>query len=225
MIALVVAAHPDDEVLGCGGTIARLAKEGHEVHVLLMTDGEGARFADNNPADELVAARRLAAEQAGSMLGIRSLTTHSLPDNRLDSIDRLDVVRVIEAAIERLGPFTVLTHHSGDTNIDHRVVHDAAIVACRPQPGNSVKALHFFEIPSSSEWRPATSAPPFVPNLYIDISETLDAKLAALEVYSRELRSFPHPRSKRGVEALARWRGVTAGVSAAEAFIIGREIR
>ncbi len=223
---LVVAAHPDDEVLGCAGTLARLAGEGRAVHVLLMADGETARLpkSDGKPAASKLAARNASAEAACAILGCASVELLALPDNRLDSVDLLDVVRPIESAVERHRPSTVFTHHSGDVNVDHRIVHDAVLAACRPQPGHPVRELLFFEVPSSTEWRPAGSGQAFTPNWFVDISATLDAKLRALEVYRSELRPFPHPRSPEGVTALARWRGATVGVAAAEAFVLGRNV-
>ncbi len=139
-------------------------------------------------------------------------------------MELLDVVQRIETFVARYGPATVLTHHAGDVNVDHRVVHDAVIAACRPQPMHTVRELLFFEIPSSTEWRPPASAPPFTPNWFVDISDTLDAKLAALRAYAPEMRPFPHPRSMEAVVALATWRGATVGVAAAEAFMLGRAI-
>lgn len=220
---LVVAAHPDDEVLGCGGTLARLAREGRAVHVLLMADGETSRGSADTSRSQ-IAGRNAAADEACKILGCASVETLQLPDNRLDGEVLLDVVKKIEAAVVRHSPGTVFTHHSGDVNIDHRVVHDAVIAACRPQPGHCVREVLFFEVPSSTEWRPPASAAPFAPNWFVDISTTLDLKLAALEAYRAELRDFPHPRSRQGVEALARWRGATVGVAAAEAFALGRRI-
>jgi LmbE family N-acetylglucosaminyl deacetylase len=147
-----------------------------------------------------------------------------MPDNRMDCVDMLDVVQQIEESVQRHKPCTVLTHNAGDVNIDHRIVHDAVIAACRPQPGHCVKKLLFFEVPSSTEWRPAASAPVFSPNFFVDISATLARKLKALEAYASELREFPHPRSLQAVSALARWRGASVGVMAAEAFMLGREV-
>lgn len=226
MSVLIVAAHPDDEVLGCGGTIARLANEGRSVHVLLMADGERSRASrTEQPVDaSLMVARNAAAQAACGILGCASVEGLVLPDNRLDGLELLDVVKKIEGFIDRYQPLTVLTHHSGDVNIDHRVVHEAVIAACRPQPGHPVQELLFFEVPSSTEWRPPGSAEPFLPNFFVDISATLEIKFAALEAYASELREFPHPRSLRAVEALARWRGATVGVEAAEAFILGRKL-
>jgi LmbE family N-acetylglucosaminyl deacetylase len=223
---LVLAAHPDDEVLGCGGTVARMASEGHEVHVLLLADGETARGTAGKSSDmkKKVETRKQAAQSACAILGCTSLEVLQMPDNRMDSVDRLEVVQQIERLLQLKKPATVLTHHAGDVNIDHRVLHDAVITACRPQPGHSVKRLLFFEVPSSTEWRPPTSAEPFNPYCFVDISATLATKLKALEAYGAELRPFPHPRSLQAVSALAQWRGASVGVLAAEAFVLGREI-
>lgn len=223
---LVVAAHPDDEVLGCGGTIAQLAAAGRAVHVLLLADGENARAAADGSgvASGAVAARHAAAEQACRLLGCSSVESLALPDNRMDGLALLDVVKEIEARIARHAPTMLLTHHWGDVNVDHRVVHQAVIVACRPIPGHSVGELLFFEVPSSTEWRPPGSADGFAPNYFVDVSATLDRKMVALDAYASELRDFPHPRSRLAIEALARWRGATVGVAAAEAFVLGRKI-
>lgn len=223
---LVVAAHPDDEVLGCGGTLARMAREGHTVRIVLMADGETSRApASGQPSrPRKLAERNAAAVAACKILGCGSVEMLGLPDNRLDGLELLDVVRQIEAFVQRHRPSTVLTHHPGDVNVDHRVVHDAVIAACRPQPGHPVRELLFFEVPSSTEWRPPGSAEPFDPNWFVDISATLATKLEALRAYEAELREFPHPRSLKAVTALAQWRGATAGMEAAEAFVLGRKL-
>jgi LmbE family N-acetylglucosaminyl deacetylase len=222
----VIAAHPYDEVLGCGGTLARLAEEGRKVHILLLADGEGSRkdFAQLSSGRELLVARNAAAEKACNILGASSVEVLGLPDNQLDSIVLLDIVKKIESFIAFYMPTTVFTHFAGDVNIDHRIVHDAVIAACRPLPDYVVEELFFFEVPSSSEWRPIGSTGAFSPNWFFDISNTLDKKLKALEAYSSELREFPHPRSLKAVTSLATWRGSTVGVEAAEAFILGRKI-
>lgn len=219
---LVVGAHADDEVLGCGGTMARLAAEGADVHILLLADGETARQGAG-AAEQ--AARNVAAEAAARILGCRTTLAHAFPDNRLDSVDLLDIIRVIEARMDALKPDTVFTHHNGDVNIDHRRVHEAVLAACRPQPGHCVKQLLFYEVTSSTEWRPSGSGVSFVPNFFFDISSTLSAKQAALNAYAAEMRKFPHARSIEAVTALARWRGATVGVDAAEAFVLGRSIK
>jgi LmbE family N-acetylglucosaminyl deacetylase len=222
----VIAAHPDDEVLGCGGTLARMTSEGRPVHVLLMADGETSRASDFGRTIDRsrLVARNAAAEAACKILGCTSVEVLALPDNRLDGLELLDLIKPIEAFVQRYQPLTVLTHHAGDVNIDHRLVHDAVISACRPQPGYPVKELLFFEVPSSTEWRPAGSAESFNPNWFVDISMTLAKKLEALQAYEAELRAFPHPRSLKAVDALAQWRGATVGVNAAEAFVLGRKL-
>jgi len=220
---LIVAAHPDDEVLGCGGAIARFVQDGRAVHVLLLADGETSRATETFAIEpEVLRRRERAARQAASILG-STIEILAMPDNRMDGLELLEVVKPIESAIGRIRPSTVLTHHSGDVNIDHRIVHEAVLAACRPQPRHPVHELLFFEVPSSTEWRPPSSQS-FQPNLFIDITSTLATKMKALEAYADELREFPHPRSIRAVEALANWRGATVGVEAAEAFIVGRQL-
>lgn len=218
---LVVAAHPDDEVLGCGGTIARHAAKGDRVRIVIVAEGLTSR----GPAlDCSMNALHSAARRAGDILGASEVHLEGLPDNRLDSQDRLSVTQRIEAHLAAWEPTVVYTHHVGDVNIDHQVVHHAVVTACRPQPGRSVETLLFFEVPSSTEWQTAGSGAPFQPNWFVDISESNSLKLKALEVYSGEVRAWPHPRSLEGVEALARWRGANVGVKAAEAFMLGRHL-
>lgn len=226
MSVLIVAAHPDDEVLGCGGTIARFASEGHSVHVLLMAEGEGSRASGKGQSVDknLITARNEAAHAACKIMGCASVDSMGLPDNRLDGLELLDVVKRIEIFISQYKPLTVFTHHAGDVNVDHRIVHEAVLAACRPLPGHSVQEILFFEVPSSTEWNPPGSGAPFLPNYFVDISATMKVKFAALEAYTSELRRFPHPRSLKAVEALATWRGATVGVDAAEAFILGRKL-
>lgn len=221
---LVVAAHPDDEVLGCGGTVAGFADEGAGVHVAFLSDGVFSRPGDEEGRLQRLRSRRASAEMACGLLGVNSVSFGDFPDNRMDGVALLDVVKSVESLIAEHAPEMVLTRHAGDVNIDHRRVHEAVVVACRPQSGLSVKTVLCFEVPSSTEWQLAGSAPAFVPNWFVDISPTLERKLRALDAYAAELRARPHPRSIQGVEHLARWRGATAGVDAAEAFILGRQL-
>jgi LmbE family N-acetylglucosaminyl deacetylase len=191
-----------------------------------MADGETSRSSsrDRPIQSGKVEARKAAAERACAILGCTSVQLLAFADNRMDGVDLLDVVQSIEAVLKRHRPSTVLTHHAGDVNIDHRVVHDAVIAACRPQPDHSVKKLLFFEVPSSTEWRPPGSASVFAPNWFVDISTTVAQKLEALGAYDTEMRAFPHPRSLEAIEALAKWRGASIGVRAAEAFVLGRAV-
>ena len=166
-----------------------------------------------------------AAHAASAVLGVASVSLGDLPDNRMDSVDLLDVVKLVEEAVALRQPDLVLTHHHGDVNVDHAILHDAVVTACRPIPGFMVRELLFFEVASSTEWRPPSSARPFEPSIFYDVSEHLGTKMLALEAYASEMRDFPHARSYRALEALARWRGASCGCEAAEAFAPGRLIR
>jgi len=221
---LVVAAHPDDEALGCGGTIARLSQEGAAVHVAFLADGVTSRAGEAAADQGGLRARRAAAGNACEILGARTLYFGDFPDNRLDTVALLSLVQTIEELIAKFRPDVLLTHHAGDLNVDHRLIHQAAVTACRPQVGSTVRTLLAFEVPSSTEWQPPGSAPVFAPNWFIDISTSLSRKLAALDAYAVEMRAWPHPRSRQGVEHLARWRGATVGVDAAEAFMLARRL-
>jgi LmbE family N-acetylglucosaminyl deacetylase len=226
MNILIVAAHPDDEVLGCGGTIAKHVHNGDEVHVVTLAEGVTSRDKVRERESRAGELSQLAqaAQEAGRTLGVQSVELHDFPDNRMDSVDLLDVIKVVEMAIDRYKPDIVYTHHVGDINIDHRIVHQAVVTACRPLSGQCVKTLLFFEVPSSSEWQTPGSAPAFSPNYFVDISDCLNKKLQALEAYGSEMRPWPHPRSLAAVEHLARWRGATVGIEAAEGFVLGRKL-
>jgi N-acetylglucosamine malate deacetylase 1 len=220
---VVIAAHPDDETLGCGGTIARFAMEGKDVHVVFLADGVGSRSENGIPDPRELTDRRQAAEKACKILGVQSLEFGDHPDNQLDTVSLLQFVQAVEAQIAVFRPDTVITHNAGDLNIDHQRVHQAVITACRPQPGHPVNTLLFFETLSSTEWQIPGSGPSFAPNWFIDITTTLDRKLEAIQCYNSEMHPWPHSRSLNAAEYLARWRGVSAGMEAAEAFVLGRK--
>lgn len=226
MNALVIAAHPDDEVLGCGGTIARLAAEGHAVDIAILGEGITARFDRREETDPaLLRVHRDRARNAGEVLGAREVFLFDLPDNRFDSIPIIEVVKRIEGLIEQIRPEVVYTQHGGDLNVDHVVTYRATLTATRPMSGGVVKAVYAYEVGSSTEWAFQRFAPVFHPNLFVDIGTTLNKKLAAMAVYESEARPFPHPRSPEALEAAARRWGSVAGVVAAEAFEVVREIR
>ena len=223
---LIIAAHPDDEVLGCGGTIARHTDSGDKVHILIVAEGATSRQPQRNriQANEELSALEEAAKTAGSILGAEGVELLDLPDNRLDSIDRLDLIKQIEDRINQHQPQVIYVHHAGDVNVDHRRLHEAVITACRPTPGQPVRRILSYEVASSSEWQPPGSAPTFTPNFFIDISSQWDRKREALLAYSSEMRAWPHSRSLEAVEHLARWRGAQVGVQAAEAFFLLRQV-
>lgn len=223
---LIVAAHPDDEVLGCGGTIARLAKEGYDVYIALLGEGVTSRYVQREFVDQsLVESLGMTSRQVAELLGVRELFLYDFPDNRFDSVPLLDVVKIIEELVERLQPEVIYTHHGGDLNIDHAVIHRAVITATRPMTGSSVRKLYTFEVPSSTEWAFGQFPPVFQPNVFVDITPTLDIKLQAMALYESETRAFPHPRSPESLQAIARRWGSVVGLEAAEAFDLVREIR
>jgi LmbE family N-acetylglucosaminyl deacetylase len=217
---LAVVAHPDDEVLGAGGTLARHAANGDEVHILFLADGVGARGDDKLKVERRAKAARLAA----SLLGAHEPHFLGFPDNRLDEIDLLDITQAVERIIGKIEPSTIYTHHAGDLNIDHLLCHRAVLTACRPLPDSRVRRIYSMEVPSSTEWSSPHSADGFAPTRFVDISATNETKRHALEAYAEEMRPFPHPRSFEAINALAMWRGASAGLRAAEAFMVVREI-
>ena len=226
-VILVVAAHPDDEVLGCGGTIAHHSDAGDLVHVLIVVEGSTSRHdhRDRGQANDELSTLAQAAHQAGLILGAQSVELLDFPDNRLDSLDRLDVVKQIEQRIARHQPQVVYVHHAGDVNVDHRRLHEAVVTACRPTPNHPVRRLLSYEVASSTEWQPPGSAQTFQPNWFLDISDQWPRKREALSAYASEMRPWPHSRSLEALEHLARWRGAQVGVEAAEAFCLLRELR
>ncbi|MGD0026259.1 MAG: PIG-L deacetylase family protein [Xanthobacteraceae bacterium] len=222
---LVVASHPDDEILGVGGTLARHAAEGATVDVLIMAEGATSRDVKRDPAARAgeLSALQDAARRAATILGLRPPRFGGLPDNRMDSLDLLDVIKLVEAMVAELRPNVVYTHHAHDLNIDHRITHEAVLTACRPLPGSGVSAIYAYETVSSTEW--AVAGGGFQPNHFVDVTAQLDRKIEALGVYTTEMRPAPHARSIEAVRALARVRGSSVGVEAAEAFAVIRQIR
>ena len=221
---LVIAAHADDEVLGCGGTIAKYKDQGATVNVALLADGVSSRSTENTSSHADLKIRNAAARHANKILGVDQVIFGKFPDNRMDSVALLDVIKYVEDLIVEFTPDVIFTHHSNCLNIDHRVVNQAVCTACRPQGNYSVKSILFFEIPSSTEWQ-INSLGAFSPNLFEDVSDYMAKKIEALEAYSMEMREWPHPRSIIGITHLAKWRGATVGTDTAEAFIVGRIVK
>jgi LmbE family N-acetylglucosaminyl deacetylase len=226
MSVLVVAAHPDDEILGCGGTMARLAREGHEVRTAILAEGMSSRYAQREDADPGQLRQLYArAQQATNKVGARELVLCKLPDNRLDTVPLLEVVKLVEELVARFRPEVIYTHHPGDLNVDHGVVHRAVLTATRPMAGQCVREIYAFEVPSSTEWAFQRLEPSFRPSVFVDITETLETKIDALACYDTETRKFPHPRSPEALRAIAtRW-GSVVGLSAVEAFELIRSVR
>jgi LmbE family N-acetylglucosaminyl deacetylase len=223
---LVIAAHPDDEVLGCGATAARLVRERHEVHFAILGEGITSRHAQRSDADaSQLASLHKQARAAAAKLGVTNLILHKLPDNRLDAVPLLEVVKVVEELVDRIKPEVIYTHHPGDLNIDHGVIHRAVLTATRPVAGQSVREIYAFEVPSSTEWAFGSVQPPFRASVFVDVTETLEAKIAAMACYETESREFPHPRSPEALRAVAKRWGSVVGLPAAEAFELVRSVR
>lgn len=226
MKVLVIAAHPDDEVLGCGATAARLVQEKHEIHFAILGEGITSRHGQRSDAGagELEGLHEH-ARAAAALLGVQSLVLHKLPDNRLDTLPLLEVVKVVAELVDRIKPEVIYTHHPGDLNVDHGVIHRAVVTATRPMAGQPVREIYAFEVPSSTDWAFGGLQPAFRPNVFVDVTATLEAKIAAMACYKTETRQFPHPRSPEALRAAAmRW-GSIAGCQAAEAFELVRSLR
>ena len=221
---LVFAAHPDDELLGLGATVRRLANEGAAVRAVIMAEGLTSR-ADTREAANLSELTELQADacRAADILGFAGIDFCGFPDNRMDSVDLLDIIKQVSFFVERYHPDTIFTHHHGDLNIDHRRTCEAVLTACRPVGEYGVKRIYAFETPSSTEWN-YTYSKPFEPNVYFDVSETFEDKICAMAQYRSESAEAPHPRSPESLRSLARYRGSNVGATYAEAFMLLREV-
>jgi LmbE family N-acetylglucosaminyl deacetylase len=218
---VVVAAHPDDEVLGAGGTIARHVADGDCVQVVFMADGVASRNGGDQGAD---IRRSQAANAALGILGVSQCHYLGCSDNAMDETTVLTVVKKLEPVLRNCSPGVIYTHHFGDLNIDHRITQQAVMTICRPQPGETCREIYGFEVLSSTEWQTVGDRP-FLPSLFVDISSFVDRKLMALNAYAEEMRAVPHSRSVEHSELLARHRGHSVGVMHAEAFEVYRIIR
>ncbi len=218
---LVIAAHPDDELLGCGATISKHIKEKDEVVVAIMATGITSRGQSNE--DDLNKLRE-AAEKASAFLGVKKILFFNGPDNMMDSQPLLPLIKEIEQLILDHNPEIIYTHFYGDINIDHQMISQAVQTASRPIPGSQFIEVRLFEILSSTEWGMHLGKGNFVPNLYIDIKGHIEQKLQALHFYESEMREYPHPRSYEACKYLSSIRGSQSGVDFAEAFMIIRKL-
>jgi LmbE family N-acetylglucosaminyl deacetylase len=219
MKVLLVAAHPDDEVLGPGGTVTRHVAEGDEVTILILADHGSVRY-----DEERMREVRRAARAASSRMGVSEVRFGELEDQKLDVLPILEVTQRVEAMLQEVQPEIVYTHHRGDINRDHTVVHEATLTAARPYSAPFVRRVLCYETPSATEWAGPYPESAFVPNLFVDISDHLEAKLQAMAEYPSELREAPHPRSLEALRSHAAHWGSVIGVTAAEPFMLVREI-
>lgn len=220
---LVVAAHPDDEVLGCGGTIKKFTQKGAKVKIVFLSDGETSRNVTLKKKEKLVILRKKAAHKACSILKTEKPIFLDYPDNQLDKLPLLNYVKDLEKIILSYKPELIFTHSHSDLNIDHKIANNAVITATRPI-NKAVKAILFFETPSSTEWNFTNDKKFFKPNVYFDIHSCFKYKINALKQYKSELRKWPHPRSIKAINLNAKKNGSIIGCEFAEAFQVGRII-
>ena len=223
---LIVAAHPDDEILGCGGTALNHIAAGDEVYSLVLGEGITSRY------DKRELAPKADLEKLDGcytsvckFMGFKKYWHLNFPDNRFDGMDLLDVVKAVEKVIKEVRPDIIYTHFEADLNIDHRVTFQAVLTACRPVGDKGVKEIYAFETPSSTDWiSPVNTGASFRPNVFVNVADTVEKKIKAMDLYESETAAFPHPRSPEALRIIAQRWGVTAGLPAAEAFILVRKI-
>lgn len=212
---LVIAAHPDDEILGVGGTMSRLSKMGKQVDVLIFTDGSSTQYFDNS---SILEDKFHEAKQANDIVGSKVLPRADFPDMRLDTIAHVDKNIAIGKIISSGGYDTVFVQDRTDINKDHNELYESTMVACRPFPGQKVKHLLSYYVNSSTEWGNLLKKEPFNPSVFVDISETIEDKLNAMEKYTTELRDYPHPRSTEAIRNSSKYFGNMVGTEYAEPF-------
>lgn len=233
---LVIAAHPDDEVLGMGGTIKKLTKSGSDVKIVIMATGISSRRSVNynnstkyevndqtlKKINEQILKLRKDAKNASTILGVKDIQFEDFPDNEMDTVSNLQITKKIEEIIQSYKPDVVYTHSQFDINVDHRVLYFATITATRPKKNQNVKEVLCFEVPSSTEWYFPSA---FSPNVFVDISEEIQFKLKALKAYKNEIQEFPHPRSLDAMSAIGKRWGSVSGFKNAEAFYLVRKLQ
>jgi len=225
MHVLCVVAHPDDEILGMGGVLARHTTEGDSVHVCLLSDGVTSRHDEvTSEVEAELEQRKASAKQACETVGA-SVSFHQFPDNQFDTVPLLDIVQTVESEIKEHEPTVVYTHHYGDLNVDHELTARAVVTATRPLRDSQIERVLAGEVLSSTEWSVPDSSNVFQPTTFVDISGCLQQKLDALSYYETELREHPHPRTVENVRRNARLWGAKSGVDAAEPFELLRAVR
>lgn len=220
---LVVVAHPDDEILGCGGIMKKFSLAGAKVYTLILSAGKASRGDVKLVQEQKKLKKEM--ESANNVLGVEEVFTADFPDNAFDSVPLLEIVRKIEEVKEKVSPDIVFTHHEGDMNVDHKLTHRAVLTATRPMAGESVKEVYAIEIPSSTEWNAYSRNSLFLGNTFVDITETIEYKIKAMAEYDSELRAYPHPRSLAYLSEMAKVWAVKVGVEGyVEAFSLVRRV-
>lgn len=221
---LIIAAHPDDEVLGCFGTVAKLIKNGYEAYTLILGEGKTSRDEKRSRKNKKDEINLLGKEikKANESIGIKKTYIEQFPDNRFDSVDLLDIVKAISKVKDEIKPNIIFTHFQNDLNIDHQITYQATLTASRAMENECVKEIYAYEVLSSTEWNYPLS---FSPDVYFDITDFIDKKINAMAKYQSELREFPHPRSLKGIKLNAKYHGMRVGLKYAEAFKSVRVIK
>ena len=223
---LVIAAHPDDEILGCGGTIKKLSKSGYKSKILIFGQGETSR---QRLETDIKISRRLnflqnAAKNAAKIINAEEPIFFNLPDNKLDTVPLIEIIKKIETIIKKYRPSIIFTHFPGDLNIDHTILYKATITAARPLLKSTVKKILTYEVLSSTGWNNLESQNNFNPNYFVNIEKEIQSKLKSIKCYKDEILKYPNARSIKSVEYLARTRGAIIGCKFAEAFMLVRSI-
>ncbi len=218
---LIVVAHSDDESFGCGGLIKSLSEKKYKLYAISFTNGVGSR---GKRTEKDIEERKKHSIKASRILGFRWLAQYNFPDNQLDKITLLEIVKIIEKHKKILNPEIVITHNFYDLNIDHRIIAEATLTAFRPEPKSKCKEIITFEIPSSTDYRMLKRSKNFVPNYFVNIQKYLNSKIKAIKSYKNELKKPPHSRSIEGIKNLSKIRGNQSGVKYAEAYEIIRKI-
>jgi len=217
MINLIIAAHPDDEVLGCGGIIKKYKDD--DFYVLILSAGADTRYEksmENVLRDNAVSANKV--------IGTKEIFFENLPNQKMDNIPILEVTQTIEKYIKQIKPQRVFTHHIGDLNKDHQIIAEATFTATRPIVGQTVREVYSYNVPSSTEWNLIEGEKIFIPNIFIDIKEEIETKLEAMKCYDSECRPYPHPRNPQSLKTHSNYWGLISGYEYAEPFKLIRKL-
>ena len=216
---LVVAAHPDDEILGAGATLAKHVVNGDNVYCLILGQGQMSRI---GAVADMVSSLQVDARASGKCIGFKEVYFADFADNAFDTVSLLAITQEVEKYFKQIKPDKVYTHYENDLNIDHRLTFQSVLTASRPCTDFFPKEILTFESLSSTEWQ-SNQGMTFAPNVYVDVSDTIDKKIDALKEYKTEIRDYPHPRSEEGMKILAKYRGLASGLKYAEAFYLIRK--
>jgi len=218
---MVIAAHPDDEMLGCGGTLIKHSKKGDLIKTLILGQGMLSRGEDESILNQL----RADSKKANDIIGVNDLKFFDFPDNAFDSVPLLNIIKVVEKEIDDYEPDIIYTHFSNDLNIDHRRTFEAVMTACRPQPAFKNPDIYSFFIQSSTDWISSTEATQFVPNVFVDVEDEIEQKIEALKTYQTEMKEYPHSRSLESIRVFSQYWGTRVGKLYAEPFVLVRSVR